>query len=215
MTRRLVQGLVAAASFAALGIAAAQTTPATAASAPVSAAKKELVQRLIRLQQSDIEGFARSVVENPAAQMMREAGLALQSQTSVPAEKRQAAAHAIEAEVKKYVEEAYPVVRDRALKLAPSTMGAVFEAKMSEDELKLLVAWLESPTAKKYQQLGPELRSSFSQKLVSEMPGVLNPKLKALDGRIRTILGVGPAGAPPQAPAEPAAPAPAARPASK
>lgn len=211
MTRHLVRAGAAVATLALMSLAAAQTTPAAAASAPVSAAKKELVQRLLRLQQSDIEGFARSVVENPAAQMMREAGLALQSQTSVPAEKRQAAAHAIESEVKKYIEDAYPIVRERALKLAPSTIGAVFETKMSEDELKLLLNWLESPTAKKYQQLGAEMRSNFSQKLVGEMPGVLNPKLKALDGRIRTILGVGPAGAP----AEPAAPAPAARPASK
>ena len=215
MTRRFVQAGVAIATSAIVSLAAAQTTPASPANPPVSAAKKELVQRLLRLQQSDIEGFARSVVENPAAQMMREAGLALQSQTSVPAEKRQAAAHAIEAEVKKYIEDAYPIVRERALKLAPSTIGAVFETKMSEEELKLLLNWLESPTAKKYQQLGAELRSNVSQKLVGEMPGVLNPKLKALDGRIRAILGVGPAGAPAQSPAEPAAPAPAARPASK
>ena len=61
---------------------------------------------------------------------------------------------AIEAEVKKYVDEAYPLVRDRALKLAPSTIGAALEAKMSEDELKQLLAWLESPADKKYQQLG-------------------------------------------------------------
>jgi hypothetical protein len=99
----------------------------------------------MRLQQSDVEGFARTVVERPAAQMMREAGLALQQQAA-PQEKREAAARAIEAEVKKYVEEAYPIVRDRALKLAPSTIGPVFEAKMTEDELKQLITWLESPT---------------------------------------------------------------------
>ena len=91
----------------------------------------------MRLQQSDIEGFARTVVERPAAQMMREAGLALQQQQT-PQEKREAAGKAIEAEVKKYVDEAYPIVRDRALKLAPSTIGAGLEAKMTEDELKQL-----------------------------------------------------------------------------
>ena len=80
-------------------------------------------------------------------------------------------------------------MRDRAIKLAPSTIGAVLEAKMTEDELKQLIAWLESPTAKKYQQLGADLRNNFSQKLVAEMPAVLDPKLQALDGRIRVILG--------------------------
>jgi hypothetical protein len=125
-------------------------------------------------------------------------------------EKHEAAAKAIEAEVRKHIDDAYPIVRDRALKLAPSTIGNVFETKMTEDELKQLIAWLESPTAKKYQQLGAELRNNFSLKLVADMPGVLDPKLQALDGRIRTILGV--------APASGVVPAPAAappRPASK
>jgi hypothetical protein len=200
MTRRLAPLLIAVAAIGVVADAGAQTTPA----------KKELVQRLLRLQQADIEGFARTVVERPAAQMMREAGLALQQQAA-PQEKREAAAKAIEAEVRKYVDEAYPIVRDRAIKLAPSTIGAVFEAKMTEEELKLLIGWLESPTAKKYQQLGADLRNNFSQKLVAEMPAVLDPKLQALDGRIRAILGVAPAGAAAPAPAAP----PPARPASK
>ena len=205
MRRFLTPTLIALAAFGVVGTAAAQTPPTP----PASPAKKELVQRLMRLQQSDVEGFARTVVERPAAQMMREAGLALQQQQA-PQEKREAAARAIEAEVKKYVDEAYPIVRDRALKLAPSTIGAVYEAKMTEDELKQLITWLESPTAKKYQSLATELRNNFSQKLIAEMPPILDPKLMALDGRIRTILGVPPAGAS----AAPAA-APPARAASK
>jgi len=204
MKRLLAPALIAFAAVGVAGTAAAQTAPAT----PTSPAKKELVQRLMRLQQSDVESFARYVVERPAAQMMRDAEMAMKQQAA-PQEKREAAARAIEAEVKKYVDESYPIVRDRAVKLAPSTIGATFEAKMTEDELKQLIAWLESPTAKKYQPLAVEVRNNFSQKLVAEMPPILDPKLMALDGRIRTILGVPPAGAP----AGPAAPP--ARPASK
>ena len=207
MKSRLPSALIALAALGVANMAAAQTPAASTQSSP---AKKELVQRLLRLQQADVEGFAKTVVERPAAQMMREAGLALQQQAA-PQEKREAAARAIEAEVKKYVDDAYPIVRDRALKLAPSTIGAVLEAKMTEEELKQLIAWLESATAKKYQSLAVDLRNTFSQKLVAEMPAVLDPKLIALDGKIRVILGVPPAGAPS---AGSTAPAPA-RPASK
>ena len=185
-----VRALVLLAAALAAGTAVAQSTPA----------KKALVQRLMVLQQPEIEGFARQIVERPAVQMMRDAGLALQQQ--LPPDKREAAGRQIEAEVKKYVDEAYPIVRKRALELAPTTIGAVLEQKMTEDELKALLAWLESPTNKKYQQLGGELRNTFSQKLIGEVPAVLDPKLSALDGRIRVILGVPPAGA--QAPAPPA-----------
>ncbi len=207
MKHRLASALMVLAALGVANMAPAQTPAAPTQSSP---AKKELVQRLLRLQQADVEGFAKTVVERPAAQMMREAGLALQQQQA-PQEKREAAARAIEAEVKKYVDEAYPIVRDRALKLAPSTIGAVLEAKMTEEELKQLIAWLESATAKKYQSLAVDLRNTFSQKLVAEMPAVLDPKLIALDGKIRVILGVPPAGAPS---AGSTAPAPA-RPASK
>ena len=115
------------------------------------------------LQQPEIENVARSIVERPAAQMMQEAGLAMQRQ--VPPEKREAMGKAIEAEVKKYVEESYPLVRERAIRLAPSTLGAALEEKFSEDELKQLLAWLESPVNKKFQTLGP-VRNAFVQKVL-------------------------------------------------
>jgi hypothetical protein len=196
--------LIAALRVSLLVVAALAASTASAQSTP---AKKALVQRILTLQQGEIETFARGVVERPAGQMMQEAGLALQQQ--VAPDKREATGRAIEAEVRKYVEDAYPLVRDRALKLAPSTIGAVLEAKMSEDELKQLLAWLDSPTNKKYQQIGGEVRNTFGQKLLAEVPALLDPKLRALDGRIRVILGVPPAGS-----AAPAAPVPA-PPASK
>ena len=129
-------------------------------------AKKELVQKLMQLQQASIDSVARSLVEQPAAQLMQAAGRALQSQ--VPADKRETIGKGIEADVKKFVDESFPLVRDRATKLAPTTLGAAMEEKFSEDELKQLIAWLESPVNKKYQQLGPEMQDGFVQKLVAE-----------------------------------------------
>ena len=209
MSVALRAALVVAATALATATASAQVTTgaASAPAAPSSPAKKALVQRILALQQSEVETFARGVVERPAAQMMRDAGLAIQQQ--VPLDKREATGRAIEAEVKKYVDESYPLVRERALKIAPSTIGAVLEARMSEDELRTLLAWLDSPTNKKYQQVALDVRNAFAQKLLADMPALLDPKLQALDGRIRVILGV------PSANGAAAPPTPAARPASK
>jgi hypothetical protein len=179
---------------------------ASAASAQ-GTTKKELVQRVLQAQQFEIESVSRNIVERPAAQMMQEAGLAMQRQ--VPVDKREAMGKAIEAEVRKYVEESYPLVRERALKLAPTTIGAVLEEKMTEDELKQLVTWLDSGTNKKFQQLGPDMRNSFIQKVLAESGPVVDPKIKALDSRMRVILGV-----PPAAQAGPASQAPRPGPAS-
>lgn len=154
-------------------------------------AKKELIQRVLQAQQFEIENVSRSIVERPAAQMMQEAGLAMQRQ--VPVEKREAIGKSIEAEVRKYIDDSYPLVRERALKLAPTTIGAVLEEKMTEDELRQLATWLESSTNKKFQQLGPDMRNSFIQKVLTESRPVVDPKIQALDGRIRAILGLPPA----------------------
>jgi uncharacterized protein len=161
-------------------------------SAP-SPAKKELVQKLLALQQPGIEGAARGVVERPAAQMMQEAGRMLQTQ--FPPEKREAIGKTIEADVKKYVEEAYPPVRERALKLAPTTLGTALEEKFTEDELKQLIAWFESPVNKKFQQASGEMQGNFMQKLVAEARPLVEPKLQALEQKVRAALGAPAAGA--------------------
>ena len=201
------KNLLGALLICACALAQAQTPAA-------SPAKKELVQKLLALQQPGIENAARSIVERPAAQMMQEAGRVLQTQ--FPADKREAIGKTIEADAKRYVEETFPPVRERALKLAPTTLGAVLEEKFTEDELKQLIAWFESPVNKKFQQASGEMQSSFMQKLVTEARPLIEPKLQTLEQKVRTALGAPAAGAPADSSSAPKAAAkPPAKPASK
>lgn len=199
MKRLIVTALL---TSAALAHAQSASTPA---SAPSSPAKKELVQKLMILQQPGIENLARNMVEQPAMRMMQEAGRALQQQ--VAPDKREAVGKSIEADVRKFVDESVPIVRERAVRLAPSTIGAMMEEKFSEDELRQLVAWLESPVTKKYAQLGPEMQSGFTQKLIAESRPIVDPRLQALEAKVRASLGVPATGSPGAAPAKAAAPA--------
>ncbi len=164
------------------------------AQSTASPAKKELVQKLLALQQPGIEVAARGIVERPAAVMLQEAGRVLQTQ--IPADKREPIGKTIEADAKKYVEETYPPVRERALKLAPTTLGPALEEKFTEDELKQLIAWFESPVNKKFQQASVEMQNNFMQKLVAEARPVVEPKLQALEQKVRTALGAPAAAAP-------------------
>ncbi|HEY8709166.1 MAG TPA: DUF2059 domain-containing protein [Burkholderiaceae bacterium] len=201
MKRLILTALLTSAAWA---HAQTAVTPATAAS-PASPAKKELVHKLLQLQQPGIEKLASSLVEQPAMQLLQAAGRALQQQ--VPPEKREAMGKSIEADVRKFVDDSVPIVRDKAVKLAPSTIGAMMEEKFTEDELKQLIAWLESPVNKKYSQLGPEIQNSFTQKLVAEARPIVDPRLQALEAKVRTTLGVPPPASAGSAPAKAAAPA--------
>ena len=173
------------------------------ASAPSSPAKKELVARVLQAQQNGIENMTRMLLQQSVAPLMQGAGQALQQ---VPADKREATVKAIDAEFKKFFDENGPLLRDRAIKLAPSTVGALLEERFSEDELKQLVAWIESPVNKKYTQLGSDMQRALTEKLVGDMRQTLEPKAKALEQAVAKQLGLSP---------KPAASAPAASPAKK
>ncbi len=177
MKRILIAALLAA---AALSSAQAQN-------------KKELVQKLLQLEQPGVEQIARSLVERSVAPMAQEAGQAVQNQ--IAPEKREEVSNAIQADIKKYVDESTVLVRASAIKLAPATIGAALEDKLSEDELKQIIAWYESPVSKKYQQLGADVRNDFVQKVIADARPQVDPKLQALDGRIRADLGLPAAGA--------------------
>jgi hypothetical protein len=184
-----------------LAIAAVSTT-LHAQSTP---AKKELVARILKVQQPGMDMLVRGLVEQPALEIMDRAGQALPAR--VPAERREAVAKDIQADAKKYVDETMPIVRDRAIKLAPTTIGTLLEEKFTEDELKQVATMMESPVFAKFQGLGGDMQKALVEKLIADTRPQVEPKVRALEETIAKRLGVTApaAGAAPAAPAAPAA----------
>jgi uncharacterized protein len=177
----MVKPLVLALALAAAGAYAQAPAPAASAPKPVSAAKKALVNKVLQLQQPGIESLARQLAEQPAAQMLQQSGMALQR---LPAEKREQVAKDMQADARKYAEEAVPVVRASAVKLAPQTIGALLEEKFSEDELKQVIAMLESPVVKKFQGLQPDMQRALTEKVVGDSRAQVEPKVRALEQQL-------------------------------
>ena len=178
---------------------AASTSTALAQSTP---AKKELVQKVLTLQQPSFDGLARGMVEQPVQVLGQQVNAVLVNR--VPADQREAVAKDIQAEFNKYGDEVGPIVRDRAQKLAPGTLGPILEEKLSEDELKQVVGALESPGFRKFMALNPELQRALAQKLSSELQPSIEPKIKAMEQAVSKRL----AAAAPAAAARPAASGP-------
>jgi len=170
--------------------------------------KKELVQKLLVLQQPGIEAAGKQLAEQPAAAMMQRAGIAMQA--GLPADKREAVARDIQSDVKKYADEAVPLLRKRAVELAPGTLGPLYEQHFNDDELKQLVTFLESPVYRKYQQLGAEMQRTLAEKLVADTRPTVEPKLRALEQQIAQRLQTAQRGTAASAPASAPAPSPAA-----
>jgi len=185
--------------FALLAIALAGSSMAMAQD------KAAMVKQFLDLQRPGIEALARGLVEQSSAPIAQAGSQYLQTQ--VPAEKREAAAKAADAELKKYFDEAYPLVRDKAVALAPDALGPILRDNFSEDELRQLLAWINSPLSKKYQELNPKMQTALTEKLVAETRSSIEPKMRTLDANVAKALGAPTEGA--AAAAKPAPKAPA------
>jgi len=171
-----------------LALCALQSPAALAQSASTSPAKKELIARVLELQRPALEGLGRALAEQPAGQMMQQVAPILQQR--VPAERREIVAREIEADVRKYIDEAVPILRDMAVRLAPSTLGVVLDERMDEAELRQLIAALEAPAFRKFQQVSGEGQRVFMPKLAAEARPALEPKARAMDQAVAKRLGI-------------------------
>jgi uncharacterized protein len=162
--------------------------------------KKELAAKAVQLQQQGIENVGRAIAGRTSQQVLQLAGQALQR---VPADKRETVGREVQADVKKFYDEIEPMLKKRSVELAAASTAAAYEERFSEDELKQVVAWLESPTSRKFAQFDAEQGNALADKVMADTRSVVEPKLKTLEATIAKRLGI------PQAPAASAPKAPA------
>ncbi len=144
--------------------------------APISPEKQKLIQKVLSLWH--VEETAIVMVQRPAATALEQSRIALQGRVTGP--KQEATLKDIAGDVQKYVDEATPIARDNALRLKEPTLGPLLAQNFSEDELRQLVALLESPVKHKFEQLVPQMERSYGEKVAAESRAAIDPKLQAL-----------------------------------
>jgi hypothetical protein len=185
-----------------LGLALALALTAGASLAQPSPAKKALIDKIVVLQTQGLaEGLANNLVQAPLGQLMQAGRAALQQ---VPADKREATAKAMDAELKKFVDENVAFVKDKAAKSAPATASALLDERFNEDELKQILAWAESPVSQKFGTVNVELQKTLAQKVMTEAAPTLEGRLKTLQATLAKQLGLQPPAASASKPATPA-----------
>lgn len=154
--------------------ALAQSQPA--ADAKPSEAKARLIERVVALWHP--EDVSVMMVQRPATDALQQVRIALQGRVS--AEKRDATIKDMAPDVQKYLDEAVPVVRESAKRATATTVVPMLNQNFSEDELKQLIALLESPVKKKFEQLLPQMERALGEKVAHDSRAVIDPKLQAL-----------------------------------
>ncbi len=169
-----------------------------------TAAKKELINKLLVLQQPAIDAAARNITDQQPMQMAAAAQKMIVQ--NVAEDKRVATAQAVDVELKKYVDAAGPIIQASANKLAQSTLTPALDEKFTEEELRTLVTILESPVLKKFQTTLPEMTDKLLEKIIADARPAVDPALNKAAANVRQILANASGGA---------KAAPAAKPAKK
>ena len=197
----MFKAFLIAAALAASTLAQAQTpAPTTPAPAAPSAAKKELVAKILQAQRPGFEMTARRVVEQPAVQMLQQASQVIQQR--LPAEKREPTFKELQADARKYVDDTYPKVRDQTIALSTTAIGPLLEQRMTESELRQVLAVYESAAFRKYQGLAGDMEKALMEQLAPQARPLVETNARALQQTMakRLDAATGAASAPPMVP---------------
>jgi len=171
-----------------LALALSLALAAGTALADPSPAKKALIDKIVALQQQGMaESLAANIMQGPLSQLTQAGRSALQQ---VPAEKREATAKAMDAELKKFVDENLPYLKDKISKSVTATSSALLDERFNEDELKQVLAWAESPVSQKFGSATVELQKAVAQKVLTEAGPTLDGRFKALHATLAKQLGL-------------------------
>ena len=151
-------------------------------------AKQELLTRVLQLWQVDI--LAQSMLQDPVTSAVGQARAVIQGR--VPTERRDATMREVAADAQKFLDENSPVVRASAKKLIPTTVAPMLAEKFTEDELRQIIAILESPVKKKFEELVPEMQKTLGEKVAADSRKAIDPKLddfrQRISARLRTAI---------------------------
>lgn len=177
----MIRSAIAVFFMAAVGIANAQAAqPAKSAQSPIPPAKLQLMQKIVEL--LHVDGLGVTMLQDPVSKAIGQARVTLVARA--PADRHEAAMRDITSEAKKFMDEATPIVRTSAQKHIPSTVYPLLAEKFTEDELRQIIAILESPVKQKFEAIVPEMQKTLGEKLAAETRPVIDPKMENLTQRI-------------------------------
>ena len=170
------QRTFASAALTAL-IGAASVAHAQAAPA-IDAEKQKLIDQVIAIWHP--ENSVLLAAQRPAAQAMEQSRIALQ-QKQLPQPKLEAALKDIAVDAQKYVDTINPLIATSARKAMPSTVVPLLAQTFTTDELKQLLALLQSPVKSKFEKILPQADQALGKKVQDDIGAEINKDIQTMN----------------------------------
>ncbi|MGP1517765.1 MAG: DUF2059 domain-containing protein [Ottowia sp.] len=202
-------------SLAAIALAACTFGLPLAAHAQNAAANetnKALAVKLAQIQQkNDARQVASQLVTAVVQPVISNWSHAIEQ--NVPADKQKDVREKLDAELRKLIESTGKTIEAEAIKTAETALAPVYQEKLTAEELKTVIAYLETPASHKFQEAGGEAANAWISLITKATVSPVEGYLKEFDSAAEKIIAAaadnksgGKAAAKPQAPAKAAAP---------
>lgn len=170
----------------------ASLTCSTALHAQTSDPKTEWAKKVVALQQGpELDRLVDQLAGSTAQDLIAKWGPKLEA--NVPKAKQQKASEDLNAELKKYADDAKQLIGKQVSKVSADALVPAYTERFTLEELKQIAAFFESPAIKKYQTTAPELGNIFVQKLVDATRSDVVARVKQFDDAALKIIGTAPA----------------------
>lgn len=174
---RTLSRAAAAVALTLAAVAHAQSGATASAPVAIDGDKQKLIDRVLALWHP--ENLVVMAVQRPAAETMERSRAVLQ-QAHLPADKLDKAMKDIATDVQKYVDAAAPLASASAKKNVSASIVPLLAQNFSNDELRQLIAMLESPVKNKFEKLIPQFDNALGKRVQDDAGAEINKDIAAM-----------------------------------
>jgi hypothetical protein len=174
----------------------------TGALAQQADAKHDLAVKLAHIQQKANGDAMTEQIANSAVQPLL-ANWLQRLDDSVPQARRAEVGDKLNVELKKFTDAMEKAIREQVEKTAEPALVPMLMDKLTEDEMKTIIAYLESPASAKFQALGADASDAWAKRIIDGTKAAWEINAKSFDDAAGRIVAEA-SGQPANAPASPA-----------
>lgn len=179
---KLISSKLAVATLLATGLVFS-----TSALAQNNDAKRALAVKLAQIQLKADSGAMADQLTGSAVQPL----IAVWSQRldeTVPPARQKDVRDKLDAELKKFTDNTEKTIEAQVAKSAEPALVPIFMEKLTEDEMKTIIAYLESPVSAKFQSLGPDAANAWAKRVVDATRASVESGQKSFDSAAERIV---------------------------
>ena len=167
-------------------IFAAACAASTGASAQ-NDGKRALAVKLAQMQQkADGEAMVEQLTGTAVQPLL--AGWSQRLDETVPPARQKEVRDKLDVELKKFADSTHKAVEAQTAKSAEAALVPIFMEKLTEEELKTIVAYMESPVSAKFQALGPDATNAWAKRIIDATKPQVESGAKTFEAAANRIV---------------------------